>query len=172
VIDVRHLTEDEAQAFLDGLLDAPAAARAEAHLEGCEGCQALVASFDALSEALSALPVAEPPADFTAGVLARIDARERSLAADRRVAVGILGAVAALLVVALAAAGQSAWAPALSAVSATAVRTLQAFRVSSDVLSPVLSALRLPILLATAAMGIPLVLALARLSQPRSRQVA
>ncbi len=170
--DVRHLTDDEAQALLDGLLDAPSAARVEAHLEGCADCQALVASFDALSEALSTLPVSEPPADFTAGVMARIDARERSLAADRRVALGILGAVAALLLVAVAAAGQAAWAPALSAVSTAGVRALQAFRVSSDVLSPVLSALRLPILLATAALGIPLVLALARLSQPRSRQVA
>ncbi len=172
MIDVRHLTDDEAQAHLEGFLPAAESTRIAGHLAGCAECQALVASFEALQDALSGLPVAEPPMDFTAGVMARIDAREEARAGERRVALGVLGAVLATLGVALVLAGQAAWAPALSAVSSAGVAALQAFRISSDVLAPVISALRVQIIVAAAAVGLPLLLALSRLSQPRSRQLA
>jgi len=86
--DVRHIDEDLAQAFLDGLLPEPERARIEAHLEGCDACQAVVLSFESLEEALTSLPLAEPPADFTAGVMARIDERERAKAGERRAGAG------------------------------------------------------------------------------------
>jgi anti-sigma factor RsiW len=173
VTDRRHITEEEAQLHLDGALPADASARVDAHVEGCAACQDLLASFVALSEALTALPVAEPPPDFTRGVMARIEEREAARAAERRITVAVFGTVSAALVLALAVAGQSAWAPALSSVSTGAVRALQALRISSDVLAPVVSALRLQIIVGAAAVGIPLFLLLGRLATPRpSRQLA
>ena len=169
---IRHLTDDEAQLHLEAGLAGPERARVETHLAGCPSCQALVRSFEALSEALSSMPIAEPPADFTAAVMARIDERELARASERRVTVAVLGAVAVSLVVALAFAGQAAWAPALSAASSAGVNLLHAIRVSSDVLSPVVSALRMQIIVVAAAVGIPLTLALSRLAAPRQGQAA
>lgn len=170
--DIRHLTEDEAQLYLEDGLAAPERIRTETHLADCPSCQALLLSFEALSEALSALPLADPPSDFTAAVMARIDEREDARAAERRATLAVLGAVSVSLVVALAVAGQSAWAPALSSVSSAAVGALHAVRISSDVLSPIVSALRLQIFVVAAAVGIPLLLALFRFSTPRHGQVA
>lgn len=170
--DIRHLTEDEAQLYLEDGLAAPERIRTETHLADCPSCQALVVSFEALSEALTALPAAEPPADFTAAVMARIDEREHARAAERRVTLAVLATVSAALAVAVALAGQSTWAPALSSVSSAAVGTLQALRISSDVLSPIVSALRLQITVVAGAVGIPLLLALFRFSSPRHGQVA
>ena len=170
--DFRHIAEDEAQLYLEGAVEPSEAARIDRHLAGCVDCQALVASFEALSQALSALPLADPPADFTVGVMARIDEREEAHAAERKVTLAVLGAVAVALVGGLALAGQPAWGPVLSAVSSTAVRLLQAFRLSSDVLSPVVSVLRLQIAGLTALVAIPLFLALFRLAAPRHGQAA
>jgi anti-sigma factor RsiW len=172
VTDIRHIAEDEAQLYLEGAIEPSEAIRIDDHLAGCVECQALVVSFEALSEALSGLPVAEPPADFTAAVMARIDELEDARVAERRATVAVLATVAVALVVALAVAGQSAWAPALSSVSSTTVGALHALRISSDVLSPIVSALRLQIIVVAAAVGIPLLLALFRFSTPRQGQVA
>jgi anti-sigma factor RsiW len=168
----RHIDEIEAQSFLDGLLPEGERLRVDAHLEGCESCQALLLSFESLEEALSGLSLAEPPADFTAGVMARIDERETARAGERRVVLAVLAAVSAALAVALLVAGQAAWAPALSAMSSVGVQALRAVRISSDVLSPLVSALRLEIILVSAAIGIPLLLAVSRLAVPRQGQVA
>ena len=170
--DIRHLTEDEAQLHLEAGLAGPERGRVETHLAGCPSCQALVQSFQALAEALSGMPAAEPPSDFTAAVMARIDERELARASERRAALAVLGVVAVSLVVALAVAGQAAWAPALSAASTAGVRALQAFRITADVVSPLVSALRLQIIVVAAAVGIPLTLALSRLATPRQGQAA
>ncbi|MGA8892918.1 MAG: zf-HC2 domain-containing protein [Anaeromyxobacteraceae bacterium] len=172
MIDARHIAEDEAQLYLEGAIEPSEAVRIDGHLAGCVECQALVASYEALSEALSALPIADPPADFTVGVMARIDEREASRAAEREVTLAVLGVVAVALVGGLALAGQAAWGPVLSAVSSSGVRLLQAFRLSSDVLSPVVSVLRLQIAGLTALVAIPLFLALFRLAAPRHGQAA
>jgi len=172
VTDVRHIAEDEAQLYLEGAIEPSEAVRIDDHLAGCVECQALVASFEALSQALSALPLADPPADFTAGVMARIDDREESRAAERKVTLAVLGVVAVAVAAGLAFLGQPAWGSALSAVSSAAVGALQAFRISSDVLSPVVSALRLQIAGLAALVAIPLFLALFRLAAPRHGQAA
>ena len=170
--DIRHLTEDEAQLFLEDGLAAPERIRTETHLADCPSCQALVVSFEALSDALSALPAAEPPGDFTADVMARIDERERASARERRVAVAVLGVVGLGAGTALALAGQGAWAPVLSGASARLAQALQALRISGDVLSPVVGALRVQIAVACAALGLPLLLGLARLVPARSHRTA
>ena len=169
--DIRHVDEEKAQAFLEGLLTDGEHASVGAHIESCASCQALVRSFEALEEALSRLPVAEPPAGFTSGVMARIDAREQARAGERRVVVFVLGAVSAGLAVALLLAGQAAWAPALSAVSSAGVRVLHGLRISADVLSPVVSALRVQIIVTSAAIGLCLLFALSRLAAPRHARV-
>ena len=115
--DVRHLTDAEAQLLLEDALDAPVRRRVELHLAGCPDCQATVLSFEALAASLSAMPLAEPPPDFTAGVMARVDHLERSRAADRRAAAAVLGVASLLLAAAVLAAGPAGWASALSAAS-------------------------------------------------------
>jgi anti-sigma factor RsiW len=170
--DIRHVDELEAQSYLDGLMPEPERAAVDAHLAGCESCQALVFSFESLEAALADLPLAEPPPDFTAGVMARIDEREAALAGERRVVVAVLAVVSVAIAVALALAGQAAWAPALSAVSSVGVSLLQGLRIASDVVAPLVEALRLQIILACAAVGIPLLLAVSRLSAPRQGQAA
>ena len=172
MIDIRHIAEDEAQLYLEGAIEPSEAIRIDEHVASCAACQALVTSFEALSEALSGLPLADPPPDFTAAVMARIDERESTRAMERRIVVGVLATVGVSLAFALALAGQAAWAPALSAASSIGVKTLQAVRITSDVLSPVVSALRVQIILVAAAVGIPLTLALSRLASPRQGQVA
>jgi anti-sigma factor RsiW len=170
--DVRHLDEEQVQSFLEGLLPGGERARVDAHLESCPACQSLLVSFETLEEALSGLPLADPPADFTAGVMARIDEREKAKAGERRVVVAVLATVSAALVVAVLLAGQAAWAPALSAVSSMGVSALRTARIASDVMSPVITALRVEIIVALAVVGIPLLLALSRLSAPRQAQAA
>jgi anti-sigma factor RsiW len=172
VTDVRHISEEEAQSYLDGLLARAEADRAGAHLESCASCQAMVQSFEALDEALSGLPMAEPPVDFTAGVMARIDEQERAMAGERRIVVTVLATVSAALAVALLLAGQAAWAPVLSEASSVGVGALRVARISADVLSPLVSALRVQIIVVTAALGIPLFFALSRLASPRQGQAA
>jgi len=142
--DVRHIDEGEAQSFLEGLLPGKERARVDAHLEGCASCQSIILSFE----------------------------RERAKVGERRVVVAVLATVSVALAFAIALAGQAAWAPALSAVSSVGVSALHALRISSDVLSPLVAALRLEILFASAAIGIPLLLALSRLAVPRQGQVA
>ena len=170
--DIRHLTEDEAQLLVDGTLPAGDETRLRSHHLACPDCQALVLSFEALDEALDGLPAAEPPVDFTVGVMARIDARERSLAAERRVAVALLGALALGIAAAVLLAGPAAWAPVLSAVSSATVGLIQVVRLSGGVLGPLVEALRLQILLGAAVLGLPLLLALSRLIPARQRLVA
>jgi anti-sigma factor RsiW len=172
VTDIRHLTEEEAQLLMDGSLPAADEARLRSHHDACPECQALVLSFEALDEALAGLPVVEPPLDFTAGVMARIDARERSLASERRVAVALLGALALGIAAAVILAGPAAWAPVLSAVSSAAVGLIQVVRLSGGVLGPLVETLRLQILLGAAVLGLPLLLALSRLIPARQRLVA
>jgi len=169
-VTTRHLSEEEAQRLLEGGLPGEERSRESEHLASCAGCQALVSSFQALEDALALLPAAEPPPDFTEGVLARIDLRERSARRERRVALGVLGAVAAALAATVALAGQAAWAPALSGASASLVQGVEAARISRQVLSPLLGALRAEIVLGCAALGLPLLLGLSRLVPARAQR--
>jgi anti-sigma factor RsiW len=172
VIPAPHLTDEQAQLHLEGLLPADEAPAVSGHLRDCPECRALVLSFEALEQALSALPAAEPPADFTAGVMARIDDRERASARDRRVAFAVLGVVGLGAAAALALAGQGAWAPVLSGASARFAQALQALRISGDVLAPIVGALRVQIAAGCAALGLPLLFTLARLVPARSHRTA
>lgn len=167
-----HLSDELAQRHLERMLTGAVAAEVEEHLSGCAGCQALVASYRALGEALDGLVPAEPPADFTAGVLARIEARERTVAWERRLALGILAGVGAAAVLLFAGAGQGAWAPLLSSWSNALVGATAAVRIGSDVLDPLLRNLRAEIALACAVLGLPLLIAMKRLVASRGTELA
>jgi len=165
-----HLDDERAQRLLEGLLAEAERAEADAHLARCPACRDLVASFRVLAEALDGLPVAEPPAGFTAGVLARIEKRERLAAWERRLALAILATAAAAAAAFLAAGGQGAWAPTLSGWSGAVARTTTALRIGAEVATPVLGALRVPIAAFCAAIGLPILFALGRLVPARRRE--
>jgi predicted anti-sigma-YlaC factor YlaD len=167
-----HLSDELAQRHLDGILSGAAADEVEEHLAACSGCRALLKSYRALSQALDALVPAEPPTDFTAGVLARIAARERSAARERRLALGILAGVGAAAAVLFVVAGQGAWAPLLSRWSSALVGATAALRIGSDVIDPLVRALRAEIALACAVLGLPLLVAMRRLVASRGTELA
>ncbi len=168
----KHLTDEQAQRHLEGLLSPAVASDVESHLGACAGCRALVASYRALSDALDGLAAAEPPPDFTIGVMALVDARERAARRERRLATSILAAVGAAALAAFVAAGQAAWAPALASAFSSVASAASALRLAADVAAPVVGALRLPIGLSCAAVAVPLLLALARLIPSRSSEIA
>jgi anti-sigma factor RsiW len=167
-----HLDDERAQRFLDDLLPGAEAAEARAHLSGCQGCRLLVASYRALADALDGLEAPPLPADFTEGVMARVEARERSAARERRAAGLILAGAAAAAAILVAAAGQSAWAPVLSRAGDMLGDAATGLSVGLDVAAPIFRALRLEIAAASAAAAIPLLAALRRLAPRRAEAAA
>lgn len=158
-----HLTDTQAQRHLDAALAPDEASAIEQHLEGCTACQQLIESYLALSVALEDLAVPDLPPDFTAGVLERIEARERAVVRERRIAFGILGAVVCAALLAFAAAGTGSWAPAVSSWADDLGGAARALRITSAFVPTVVGALRLQLLLAAAVVALPLLLLIARL---------
>lgn len=158
-----HLTDAQAQRVVDGALLEAEAAMVERHVADCLECQAAVESYRVLVLALEDLAVPPLPADFTAGVFARIDAHEHAAARERRWALGILGGVTLATIVAFVAAGAGAWAPSVSAAAEGLGALTRAVRVGAGFLPVLVGALRLQIILAAAAIAVPLLVALARL---------
>lgn len=167
-----HLTDAQAQRLMDGVLLAAEAAEVEAHAASCAACQALVESYQVLGDALGALEIPELPADFTAGVLARVDARERAVARERRFAVAICAGVLVALAVAVAAAGAGTWAPLASRVVSGLGAAGRVLRIGADVVTPVVAALRLQLALACAAVALPVLFLLSRLMPSPRAEVA
>jgi anti-sigma factor RsiW len=167
-----HLTEDQAQDLVDGLLPHGEREPLTAHAAGCARCQALVDSYQALAEALDTLPLPELPADFTEGVLARVEAQERARARERRTVVAVVAAALVALVAVAAAAGTGIWAPAVGHLADDLVGAARAFRLGADVLPPVVAALRLPIAAACAAATAPVLYALSRLTHSPRTEIA
>jgi anti-sigma factor RsiW len=161
-----HLDDALAQSYVDGALDAGGRDACAEHLAGCEECRLVVESYRALADALEGLAVPAPGADFTRGVLARIDAHERHAAFERRVGLGIAAAAVLVAAGAFAAAGASGWAAALSGWSAALGGLFHAASIGLDVAAPLVRVLRVQILIACVALTLPLLLALRRLSVP------
>jgi anti-sigma factor RsiW len=166
-----HLTDAQAQRLLDGVLLPGEAAEVEPHVAGCADCQALLESFRALSEALDGLELPPLPVDFTEGVFARIDALERAAARERRFAFGIaVTAIAAVCVAAVFTIG--VWAPGLAAAVEGLGSAGRALRLGVDIATPVVSALRLYLALASALAALPVLYLLSRLMPAPSAQIA
>jgi anti-sigma factor RsiW len=158
-----HLADAQAQRFVDGALLEAEAAMVERHVADCLECQAAVESYRVLALALEDLAVPPLPVDFTTGVFARIDAHERAAARERRWALGILGGVTLATVAAFVAAGAGAWAPSVSAAAEGLGALTRAVRVGAAFLPTLVGAFRVQIILAAAAIAVPLLVALARL---------
>jgi anti-sigma factor RsiW len=158
-----HLTDGQAQRLLEQALDPSTDAGVAAHAASCPGCSALVESFRALQEALADLPVPELPADFIAGVMARIDDAERAAARERRWALGLAAAVLVVVGLSVAAAGATGFGHLVSALTDQLELAGRAIRVGAGVLPGLLSALRLQLLLATTALSLPIFYGLSRL---------
>jgi anti-sigma factor RsiW len=159
-----HLTDEQAQSLVDGLLAERLRDAYEAHAGACAECRVLVESYRALGDALAGLDAPLPPPDFTDAVMARIDVREAARAWERRLALGILGAAACAAVVIFALLGANAWAPVFSRLSGGIRDAATAFSVGADVCAPLLRALRVQIALGSAALALPLFYALSRLA--------
>jgi anti-sigma factor RsiW len=167
-----HLTDAQAQRLVDdALLDAEAAA-VRAHAHACAGCQAVVESYRALGDALSGLELPPLPADFTEQVFSRIDANERAVARERRLAFGILAGVLAATVAAFAVAGAGAWAPPVARLFRGLGDVFLASRVAAGVVPTIVSALRLQLVLALGLLAIPILLALSRLMPATRTEIA
>lgn len=158
-----HLSDAQAQLLVDGALGPSEAAPLERHLAGCDGCRGAVETYRVLASALDDLEIPPLPEDFTAGVLARIDATERAVARERRHAAAILGGVVAAAVAAFAIAGASAWAPLLSSAAEALAGAARALELGSRFVPTLVSTLRFHIILVAAALALPLLLALVRL---------
>ncbi len=158
-----HLTDAQAQRLLERALQPATDAGVAEHAAACAECGALVESFRLLGEALDGLEVPPLPADFTAQVMARIDDAEQAAARERRWALALAAAVLVVAGVGVAAAGATGLGSVVSAASEQLDLALRAFRVGAGVLPGLLSALRLPLLLATTALSLPLFYGLSRL---------
>jgi anti-sigma factor RsiW len=167
-----HLDDRRAQLLLEALLPAAEAAEAEGHLAACPGCRALIESHRVLAEALGGLLAPEPPPGFTAGVLARVERRQRMAAWERRLGVGILAAAAAAAGALFASAGDSAWAGTVGALLRSLSGAATALRIGAEVVAPVVSALRPQIIVACAAVALPLFFLLGRLAPARGTESA
>lgn len=167
-----HLTDAQAQRLMDGALLESEAAEVEAHAAACPDCQALVESYQALGDALEALELPELPADFTAGVLARIDVRERAVARERRFAAAVCAAVLVALAAAVVLAGAGTWAPLASRVVNGLGAVGQALRIGADVVTPIVAALRLQLALLCAIVALPVLFLLSRLMPSPRAEVA
>ncbi len=167
-----HLTDSQAQRLVDGMLSAAEAPAAERHAATCVECRATVETYRLLATALADLDVPPLPADFTDGVLARIDARELAVARERRHAVAILGVLAACTAAAFAFAGAAAWAPVFSSAAEVLGTAARAVKVGSSFVPHVLGALRLQIIVVAAALAVPLLVAIARLMPAPRAEIA
>jgi anti-sigma factor RsiW len=166
-----HLTDAQAQRLIDGFLFADESAEVETHHAACAECQALVLSYRALADALDGLEAPELPADFTEGVLAIVETRERAAARERRLAFGIAASALASVAIALFLA-VGAWGPGLAAAVESLGSAGRALRLGLDIAAPVVSALRPYIALAAALAALPVLFLLSRLMPEPSAQLA
>jgi len=170
-----HLTDAQAQRLLDGAIDPARDADVQRHAATCASCQALVESYRALAAALEDLDPAAAaplPEGFTAEVMARIDARERMVARERRLALAILGGALAAAAAIFAVAGAGAWAPTVARWVDGLGEAARALRIGSGFVPTLVSAFRVQILVAAAIAAAPILLALSRLVPARDARTA
>src|SRR5437868_5876117 len=79
---IRHLDDAQIQGLADGTLRGPEGMSAREHCDACELCGPELAVYSRLAQRLSLLEDPPVPADFTAQVLAAVDAR--ALAQEQR----------------------------------------------------------------------------------------
>jgi len=134
---MNHLTDTQLQGLADGTLRGPEGLAAREHCDSCGECGAELSLYSALAGKLSALRDPDPPADFTATVLAAVQVREAQLATRRHTLLAALPACA-LALVAIVGWGLSAQVDKL-------IDSFTALRTVVGVAGPVFAAMRLPL---------------------------
>ena len=132
-----HLTDAQIQSLADGTLRGPEGFAAREHCEACVECGGELALYSALAGRLSALQDPQPPADFTATVLAAVQVREAHLVTRRHT---LLAAVPAFALALFAIVG---WA--LNAPVNRLIDSLSIARTIWVALGPVFVAIQLPL---------------------------
>lgn len=92
-----HLTDAQIQSLADGTLRGPEGLAAREHCESCAACGGELSIYSALTGQLSTLRDPEPPADFTATVLAAVQVREAHLVTRRHTVLAAVPAFALAL---------------------------------------------------------------------------
>ena len=99
------LSADDLSAWRDGAVDRATDVRLAEHVSGCGACRARLVAYEAIAQALRAIPTPEPASGFGRNPRLRAvttQAPQRRSAGRRRRALGGLGAVAAVALLALA----------------------------------------------------------------------
>jgi predicted anti-sigma-YlaC factor YlaD len=109
----QHTTDDQLQAYLDGVLDSPSAKMIQDHLQGCPSCQAQLTRLEVVSSRLKAMPEIDLSRDLAPLVIEQLkEDQSLSPAITWTLVIEALaaGVVISLLIPALQAAG---WLPRL-----------------------------------------------------------
>lgn len=163
---MNHLTDQQIQAVADGTLRGPEGLEAREHCESCPACEAELSLYSALAGRLSALQDPQPPADFTAAVLAAVQVREAHLAQRRHTLYAALPA-AALALFAVVGFGVSALVDVSQLIEGfTALRTV------ISVLRPVFATARVPLGIGAFVIFAAVLAALSRTLRPAYARVA
>lgn len=158
-----HLPDELLQRHLDGALTAAESHEVEAHLGACPTCAALCAEYAALFGGLASLEEAPPPPPrFAQAVMARVATHEREVAQQRWWALGTFGGSVLLALICFASAGSHVWAHEVSSWSTGLVGLWRELHVAVDVLGTLITTLRVPLVAASAALTVPLLLVLYR----------
>jgi anti-sigma factor RsiW len=132
-----HLTDTQLQSLADGTLRGPEGMAARAHCDGCTECGAELTVYSALNGQLTTLRDPEPPADFTATVLAAVQVREAQLVTRRHT---LLAAIPAFALALFAIVG---WA--LNTQVGQLLESVSVLRTFWGALGPVFTAIRVPL---------------------------
>ena len=162
-----HLDEARLQQLAEGTLRGPNGLAARAHCDACQECQAELDGYTALARALDGMQDPAPPEDFTLQVLLAVDSRESQLEARRHIK---LAAIPAALVAVVAVVG---WAFSAGPVQRLdeLLRGVTILRGLFEVVSPVVSAARVPLAIA-AFLSAAVIGVLLRGALRRGREVA
>jgi anti-sigma factor RsiW len=132
-----HLTDAQIQSLADGTLRGPEGFAAREHCDSCAGCGSELSVYASLTGRLFALKDPQPPADFTATVLAAVQVREAQLVNRRHT---VLASIPAFALAAFAIVG---W-----ALNAQVNRLIDSVAVARTIwvaVGPVFTAVRLPL---------------------------
>ena len=84
---MKHLSEYQLNAYLDGMLESTERQEVEAHLGACPACQERYRDLQLVFESLAALPEASLSRDLTPAVLSQLPPRRLFLARSRSIAI-------------------------------------------------------------------------------------
>jgi anti-sigma factor RsiW len=159
-----HLTDNQLQSLADGTLRGPEGLAAREHCDACAECGAELSVYSALTTRLSSLKDPQPPADFTATVLAAVEVREAQLVTRRHT---LLAAIPAFALALFAIVG---WA--LNAQVNHLLESVSVVRTVWVAVGPVFEAVRLPLGIGAFVFFAVVLTALSRTLKPAYARIA